>query len=158
MGHCLSIISPLQHFPISSNNIWKLAVWRLGNGLHFWVMTHSEDSSIKPKRCYDSKFTIGGQCCGFVTCWHGYCHFRHWPSRHEQKKFLSFSAYNILKVHLHHFSQIKSHKEVKWKISRNQGFSYYFRLIIGLSGLLINGSGSRGPKTYGSYGSGSATQ
>jgi hypothetical protein len=36
----------------------------------------------------------------------------------------SFSAYCFLKVHLHHFSKIKSKKEVKK--SRNQGFSYIF--------------------------------
>ena len=35
-----------------------------------------------------------------------------------------FSAYYFLKVHLHHFSKIKSQKESQ--NSRNQGFSYYF--------------------------------
>jgi hypothetical protein len=34
-----------------------------------------------------------------------------------------FSAFYFLKVHLHHFSKIKSQKESQ---SRNQGFSYYF--------------------------------
>jgi hypothetical protein len=50
-----------------------------------------------------------------------------------------------MKVHLHNFSKIKSHKEVK--NSRNQGFSSYFCLMIEGSGSgsvpLINGSGSR---------------
>jgi hypothetical protein len=35
-----------------------------------------------------------------------------------------FSAFYFLKVHLHHFSKVKIHKEVK--NGRNQGFSYYF--------------------------------
>jgi hypothetical protein len=69
------------------------------------------------------------------------------------------SAYYFLKVHLHHFSK-KNVKKVKK--SRNQGFSYYFCMMIEASGIgsgfipLTNGSGfrSRRPKTYGS---GSAT-
>jgi hypothetical protein len=39
-----------------------------------------------------------------------------------------FSAYYILKVLLHHFLKIKSQKEVT--NSKNQGFSYYFCLMI----------------------------
>jgi hypothetical protein len=50
----------------------------------------------------------------------------------------SFSAYYFLKVHLHHFSKIKSQKDGK-KNSRNQGLSYYFCMIIEGSG---SGSGS----------------
>jgi hypothetical protein len=66
-----------------------------------------------------------------------------------KKLFLkSFSAYYLLKVHLHHFSKIKCHKEVT--NSRNQGFSYYFCLMIEGSGSgsvpLTNGSGSRRPQ------------
>jgi hypothetical protein len=54
---------------------------------------------------------------------------------------ISFSAYYFLKIHLHHFSKIKSHKK---------GFSwYYFCLMIegsgSIPGTLINGSGS-GPR------------
>jgi hypothetical protein len=49
----------------------------------------------------------------------------------------SFSAYYFLKVHLHHFSKIKVKK--KSQNSRNQGFSYYFCLM-------IEGSGSGRPK------------
>jgi hypothetical protein len=45
-----------------------------------------------------------------------------------------FSAYYFLKVHLHHFSEIKSQKESQ--NGRNQGFSYYFCMM-------IEGSGSR---------------
>jgi hypothetical protein len=48
-----------------------------------------------------------------------------------------FSAYYFLKVHLHHFSKIKSQKESL--NSRNQGFSYYFCMMIEGSG---SGSGS----------------
>jgi hypothetical protein len=42
----------------------------------------------------------------------GTCYFHLWPSRRQQKsKKKSFSAY-FLKVRLHHFSKIKSQKEV----------------------------------------------
>jgi len=72
---------------------------------------------------------------------------------------ISFSAYYFFKVHLHHFSKIKSHKEVTK--SRNKVFSYYFCLMIEGSGSVPrtngSGSGSRKPKTIVSYGSGSAT-
>jgi hypothetical protein len=51
-----------------------------------------------------------------------------------------FSAYCFLKVHLHHFSQKESQN------SRNQGFSYYFPMVVEGSGSgsipLANGSGS----------------
>ncbi len=39
-----------------------------------------------------------------------------------------FSAYYFLKIHLHLFSKIKSQK--KSQNSRNQGFSYYFCMMI----------------------------
>jgi hypothetical protein len=39
-----------------------------------------------------------------------------------------FSAYYFLKLHLHHFSKIKSQNESQ--NSRNQGFSYYFCMMI----------------------------
>jgi hypothetical protein len=49
-----------------------------------------------------------------------------------------------------HFSKMKSSKEVTK--SRNQGFSYYFCLLIEGCGSVpqSNGSGSRRPETYGS--------
>jgi hypothetical protein len=50
-----------------------------------------------------------------------------------------FSAYYFLKVHLHHFSKIKRQKESQNR--RNQGFSYYFCMMIEGSG-----SGSGRPK------------
>jgi hypothetical protein len=40
-----------------------------------------------------------------------------------------FSAYYFLKVHLHHFSKIKSENESQNR--RNQGFSYYFCMMMG---------------------------
>ncbi len=46
-----------------------------------------------------------------------------------------FSSYYFLKIHSHLFSQIKSQKESQ--NSRNQGFSYYFCMMI---------EGSRRPK------------
>jgi hypothetical protein len=53
----------------------------------------------------------------------------------NEKQF--FSDYYFLKVHLHHVLKIKSHNE-KTQKSRNQGFSYYFCLMIKESG---SGSG-----------------
>ncbi len=45
----------------------------------------------------------------------GFCYFRQWPSRRQQKFCIKcFFAYygTFMKVHSHHFSKIKSHKEV----------------------------------------------
>jgi len=58
----------------------------------------------------------------------------------------NFSAYYFLKVYLHHFSKIKSQTESQ--NSRNQGFSYYFCMMIEGSGsiTLTSGSGSGRPK------------
>jgi hypothetical protein len=67
-----------------------------------------------------------------------------------------FSAYYFLKVHLYHFSKIKSQKESQ--NSRNQGISYYFCMMIDRSRSgpktgsgsesipLTSGSGSGRPK------------
>jgi hypothetical protein len=52
-----------------------------------------------------------------------------------------FSAYYFLKLHLHHFSKIKSKKESQNR--RNQGYCNYFCMMIDGSG---SGSGSRRPK------------
>jgi hypothetical protein len=63
-----------------------------------------------------------------------------------------FSADYFLKVHLHYFSKIKSQKESQNR--RNQGFSYYFCMIIEGSGsgsiplTSGSGSGSGRPKKY----------
>ncbi len=68
------------------------------------------------------------------------CYFRHWPSRCQQKTNLLtqfFLLAYFLKLHLHHFSNIKSQKESQ--NSRNQGFSNYFCMM-------IEGSGSGRPK------------
>ncbi len=64
----------------------------------------------------------------------------------------NFSAYYFLKVHLHHFSKIKSQKESQNK--GNQGFSYYFCMMIEGAGSgagsgsipLTSGSGSGRPR------------
>ncbi len=79
------------------------------------------------------------------------------PSRCQQKtNFFNtiFSAYYFLKLHLHHFSKIKSQKQSQ--NSRNQGFSYQFCMMIEGSGSragsgsgsihLTSGSGSGRPK------------
>ncbi len=63
----------------------------------------------------------------------------------------SFSAYYILKVHLHHFSKIQSPKEVT-KQYESRFFLHFFPLMIEGSGSgsvsipLIGGSGSGRPK------------
>ncbi len=79
----------------------------------------------------------------------GSCYFRHRPLRCQQKNnFFKtlFSVYYFLKVHLHHLSKIKSQKDLQ--NSRNQGFSYYFCMMIEGSGSipLTNGSGSGRPE------------
>jgi hypothetical protein len=63
-----------------------------------------------------------------------------------------FSAYYFLKLHLHHFSKIKSQNESL--NSRNQGFSYYFCMMIEGSGSRA-GSGSGSGSTPLTSGSGS---
>ena len=75
---------------------------------------------------------------------------RHWPSRCQQKtNFLTqFFLLTVLLFEgtftVHHFSKIKSQKESQ--NSRNQGFSYYFCMMIEGSGSgsipLTSGSGS----------------
>ncbi len=54
-----------------------------------------------------------------------------------KNNFFLHTAYYFLKVHLHHFSKIKSLKESQ--NSRNRGLSYYFCMM-------IEGSGSGRPK------------
>jgi len=51
----------------------------------------------------------------------------------DDSKKIIFSGCYFLKVHLHHFSKIKSQKELKIN-SRNQGSSYYFCMMIEGSG------------------------
>ncbi len=93
----------------------------------------------------------------------GSCYFHHWPSRRQQKIVLekSFTAYYFWKVgtFTSFFKDKKSkrsHKTVGIKVF----FSYYFCLMIEGSGAgcgsipLTKGSGSEGPKTCGSGGSG----
>jgi hypothetical protein len=100
------------------------------------------------------------QCCGSMTFWggsgsgsadpclwlmnpdfdpdpgpgSGSWYFRRWPPRCQQKNFFNtiFSAYYFLKLHLHHFWKIKCQKVSQ--NSRNQGFSYYFCMMIKGSG------------------------
>jgi hypothetical protein len=47
----------------------------------------------------------------------------------DASKKTSFSAYFFLKVHLHHFS-MKNSKKKKSQNNWNQGFAYYFCLMI----------------------------
>ncbi len=120
--------------------------------------------------CYDQR-------CGSLTFWCGsdpdpWIHAsEYWirillfssltvkmPTKNYFKK---NSASYFLKVHLHHFSKIKSQKESQNSTGRNQGFSYYFCMMIEGSGSgsrfgsipLTNGFGSGRPKKCGSGGS-----
>ncbi len=84
----------------------------------------------------------GKQSCGSMKflygsgCGSGSCYFRQWPSRRQQKFFLLITYF--LKVHLHHFSKIKCHKEVK---KRNQ-WRYFCSTTEGSGSIsLTNGSG-----------------
>ncbi len=64
-------------------------------------------------------------------CGSGSCYFRHVNLQDANKKLIfkkRFSAYYFLKEHLHHFSKTKVKK--KSHNSRNQGFYYYFCLMI----------------------------
>ncbi len=94
-------------------------------------------------RILGSMLLTNGSGSGFGS---GSCYFRHWPSTCQQKIIFNTicSAYYIWKVHLHHFSEIKSQKESQNR--RNQGFSYYFYMMIEGSGSgsipLTSGSGS----------------
>ncbi len=87
----------------------------------------------------------------------GSCYFRHWSSRCQQKLiFFNFSWLLLFECTFTSFFKVKKSKS--HKSTRNQGFSYYFSLMIEGSGYgttpLTNGSGYTRPKTRGS---GSAT-
>jgi hypothetical protein len=139
--------------------------WGWHAGQHEWIFRQSR--ALKTNNiCLTSLTRI--QCSGSMPFWgwirirgsmpltnrsgSGSCYFCHWPSRCQQKLIFNtiFSAYYFLKVHLHHFSMIKSQKESQNR--RNQGFSYYFCMMIEGSGSvsipLTSGSesGSRRPK------------
>ncbi len=72
------------------------------------------------------------------------CLWLFWPSRCQQKTNFLTQYFLIityfLKLHLHHFSKIKSQESQN---SRSQGFSYYFCMM-------IEGSGSRAGSGSGS--------
>jgi|688.fasta_scaffold537595_1 hypothetical protein len=111
-------------------------------------------------------FTYCWQCCGSVTCWYGSgsssgfgsesCYFCQWPSRWQLKIILfplSFFLLNTFWSYIYIIFQ--SHKELnKSQNSWNQGFSYYFCVMIEGFGAgsvpRINRSGSKRPKTSGS--------
>jgi hypothetical protein len=77
----------------------------------------------------------------------GSCSGSYYPDANEKLFFLRITYFLKVPIHLHHFSKIKSHKELTHKT----GFSYYFCLMIEGSGSgfvdLTNGSrsGSRRP-------------
>ncbi len=101
-----------------------------------------------PKRQYCG--SIGIRIRGYVPLTYrsgsGTCYFRQWPSRRQQ----IFLCLLLFETTFTLFFEDKSHKEVRR--SRNQGFSYYFCLMIERSGSgagsvpLTNGSGSGRPK------------
>jgi hypothetical protein len=141
---------------------------RCGSGSGSWRKKVRCGSGSASNRCHT--FLSFLQCCGSMTFWggsgsgsadpclwimdpdtdsdpdpgSGSCYFRHWPSRCQQETYFLtqfFSTYYFLKLHLHHFWKIKSQKESQ--NSGNQGFSYYFCMM-------IQGSGSRAGSGSGS--------
>ncbi len=100
-------------------------------------------------------YNVINKCCGSITFWVGsWIRILLFSSltfiMPAKIKFFNtiFSAYYFLKLHLHHFSKIKSQKESQ--NSRNQGFSYYFCMMVEGSGSgsipLTSGSGSGRPQ------------
>jgi hypothetical protein len=103
------------------------------------------------------RLTAYKKCCGSMTFWGGSgsadpCLLLMDPApaifvidlQDASKKLIFntiFSAFYFLKLHLHHFSKIKS--QIESQNSRNQGFSYYFCMM-------IEGSGSRAGSGSGS--------
>ncbi len=155
----------MDYFPVRRGTM--KTVWPRG----YWSVTTVSCARLNGRR------ECSMQCCGSMTFWggsgsgsgdpclwlmdpdpdpgSGSFYFRHWPSRCQQKNnFFNtiFTAYDFLKLHLHNFWKIKIQKESHK--SRNQGFSYYFSMMIEGSGSGAgSGSGSI-PLTSGS-GSGS---
>ncbi len=86
--------------------------------------------------------------CGSVTFWYrsGSADPCLWPIQWIQIR-LQFLIFDSLSFFLHHFSKTKSHRK-KSQNNKEQGFSYYFCLMIEGSGSvpLTNGSVSRRPK------------
>ncbi len=109
---------------------------------------------------YVKQWLPGYQCCGSMTFWGGSASadLCLWLMDKDPTIFVNdlqdtsiklifntiFSAYYFLKLHLNHFSLIKSQKESQ--NSRNQGFSYYFYMMIEGSGSIPLTSGSGRPK------------
>jgi hypothetical protein len=120
--------------------------------------THVQERSAKATKSHAQ------QCCGSMTFWGGSgsgsadpCLWLFVPDptilvidlQDASKKLIFntiFSAYYFLKLYLHNFFKIKSQKESQ--ISKNQGFSYYFCIMIEGSGSIpqTSGSGSGRPK------------
>jgi hypothetical protein len=100
--------------------------------------------------------------CGSVTFWYvprtsgsgsgsGSCYFSPWPSRRQQKTIFLFKIFLLITLRRYIYIIFLRQKVTKKsQNSRNQGFFYYFCLMIKVSrsgsGPLTNGSGSRRPK------------
>ncbi len=126
-------------------------------------MRTREDSDLESDKSERWK-----QCFGAMTFWcgsgsadpclwlmdpdpgSGSCYFRHRPSRCQQKT--NFRKVFLLITFWRHIYIIFQKKKIQKQLqnTRNQGFSYYFCLLIEESGSgsipLTNGSGSRRPK------------
>ncbi len=110
---------------------WKCVDQQESRSPHTQQMTTTiMKSSIPSHGIYVSK-----QCSGSMTYWSGsgsgsadpcLCYFRHWPSR--KLIFISFLLITFWRNFFIIFQKIKSPK--KSQNSKNQGFSYYFCLLI----------------------------
>ncbi len=168
------ILSRDEFFLRSSQFLWRTSKIKFVLA-SMKSLTNCENPSSKPLQGNKSGFLLAAcikvvpkaahdpenQCCGFMIFWYGYGSGSADPSRWlmdplpfssltfkmPTKNLLLFFYFFYL---LHHFSKIKSQKESQ--NSRNQGFSYYFCMMIEGSGSvsgsipLTNASGSGKPK------------
>jgi hypothetical protein len=117
--------------------------------------------NISSYQCSGSMKFWGGSGSGDPCLWlvdpdpdpgSGSCYFSHWPSRCQQKTNFWHNFFCLLLFEGTFTSFFKDKKSKRATNSRNQGFSYYFCMMIEGSGSKT-GSGSI-PLTSG-YGSGS---
>ncbi len=148
--YCYSIFTKVSVAPPNTRGMFHIfRIYLCENIPHIFTVLQIHDMLVWI-RIRGSMPLTNGSWSRFGS-WSGSgCYFRHWPSRRQQKTYLkkSFSASYFLQVHLHNFLKIKSQKEVT--NSRNQGFSYFFCLMMEGCGSipLTNGSvsESRRPK------------
>jgi hypothetical protein len=124
--------------------IWIIFIFTINNNAAFFYL-------IPSLYIVTVFFHALKQCFGSVPFWYGSGSgsFSLVTFKMPTKDCKFFFLLNFLKVHLHHSSQIKIMK--KSQNSRNQGFSYYFCLMMEKSGSESESRidpDPRGPETY----------